>query len=153
MISEFENLSLGGNNAASHHGDPFSHTGNWRLCFCRRRASCFPIITWPQWLGFIIHYIYMGTALFVSELTQEQQKTLIDIRRRKTELLLEIQVSNLLLLRNYTVQIAEYTTELRWSHLWSMLKWCRWHQTDCLYYYIIYICELYLLILLHYFRV
>ncbi|XP_026317640.1 cytohesin-1-like, partial [Hyposmocoma kahamanoa] len=51
MISEFENLSLGGNNAASNHGDPFSHT----------------------------------------ELTQEQQKVLIDIRRRKTELLLEIQ--------------------------------------------------------------
>lgn len=29
-----------------------------------------------------------------SELTPEQQKTLIDIRRRKTELLLEIQVSD-----------------------------------------------------------
>lgn len=27
MISEFENLSLGGNNAASNHGDPFTHTG------------------------------------------------------------------------------------------------------------------------------
>ncbi|CAH3910411.1 unnamed protein product [Pieris brassicae] len=53
MISEFENLSLGGNNAASSHADPFTHT----------------------------------------ELTPEQQKTLIDIRRRKTELLLEIQVS------------------------------------------------------------
>ncbi|KAF9815370.1 hypothetical protein SFRURICE_011522 [Spodoptera frugiperda] len=52
MISEFENLSLGGNNAASNHGDPFTH----------------------------------------AELTPEQQKTLIDIRRRKTELLLEIQV-------------------------------------------------------------
>uniref|UniRef100_A0A2H1V5N3 SFRICE_016484 n=1 Tax=Spodoptera frugiperda TaxID=7108 RepID=A0A2H1V5N3_SPOFR len=51
MISEFENLSLGGNNAASNHGDPFTH----------------------------------------AELTPEQQKTLIDIRRRKTELLLEIQ--------------------------------------------------------------
>ncbi|CAG5050210.1 unnamed protein product [Parnassius apollo] len=51
MISEFENLSLGGNNAASNHADPFTH----------------------------------------AELTPEQQKTLIDIRRRKTELLLEIQ--------------------------------------------------------------
>lgn len=30
MISEFENLSLGGNNAASNHGDPFTHTGNLR---------------------------------------------------------------------------------------------------------------------------
>lgn len=28
MISEFENLSLGGNNAASNHGDPFTHAGN-----------------------------------------------------------------------------------------------------------------------------
>ncbi|CAK1547265.1 unnamed protein product [Leptosia nina] len=53
MISEFENLSLGGSNAASSHADPFTH----------------------------------------SELTTEQQKTLIDIRRRKTELLLEIQLS------------------------------------------------------------
>ncbi|CAH2106281.1 unnamed protein product [Euphydryas editha] len=53
MISEFENLSLGGNNAASNHADPFTHT----------------------------------------ELTPEQQKTLIDIRRRKTELLLEIQIN------------------------------------------------------------
>ncbi|KPJ12791.1 hypothetical protein RR48_10421 [Papilio machaon] len=53
MISEFENLSLGGNNTASNHADPFTHT----------------------------------------ELTPEQQKTLIEIRRRKTELLLEIQVS------------------------------------------------------------
>ncbi|KAI8436059.1 hypothetical protein MSG28_004180 [Choristoneura fumiferana] len=52
MISEFENLSLGGTNATSNHGDPFPHT----------------------------------------ELTAEQQKTLIDIRRRKTELLLEIQL-------------------------------------------------------------
>ncbi|CAG9786092.1 unnamed protein product [Diatraea saccharalis] len=52
MISDFENLSLSGNNPANNHGDPFSHT----------------------------------------ELTPEQQKTLIDIRRRKTELLLEIQI-------------------------------------------------------------
>ncbi|KOB74018.1 putative Cytohesin-1 [Operophtera brumata] len=52
MISDFENLSLGGNNAASNHGDPYTHT----------------------------------------ELTPDQQKTLIDIRRRKTELLLEIQI-------------------------------------------------------------
>lgn len=28
MISEFENLSLGGNNTASNHADPFNHTGN-----------------------------------------------------------------------------------------------------------------------------
>lgn len=28
MISEFENLSLGGTNATSNHGDPFPHTGN-----------------------------------------------------------------------------------------------------------------------------
>lgn len=28
MLSEFENLSLGGNNAASNHGDPFTHTGS-----------------------------------------------------------------------------------------------------------------------------
>lgn len=27
MISDFENLSLGGNNTASNHGDPFTHTG------------------------------------------------------------------------------------------------------------------------------
>lgn len=32
-------------------------------------------------------------SVFVLELTQEQQKALIDIRRKKTELLLEIQVS------------------------------------------------------------
>lgn len=36
----------------------------------------------------------MVTVPFFSELTPEQQKTLIDIRRRKTELLLEIQVSD-----------------------------------------------------------
>lgn len=47
MISEFENLSLGGNNAASNHGDPFTHTGNLyhHYFYCRRRTSCFPIIT------------------------------------------------------------------------------------------------------------
>lgn len=27
MISDFENLSLGGNNATSNHGDPFTHAG------------------------------------------------------------------------------------------------------------------------------
>lgn len=27
MISEFENLSLGGNTAANNHADPFMHTG------------------------------------------------------------------------------------------------------------------------------
>lgn len=28
MISEFENLSLSGNNTATNHADPFTHTGN-----------------------------------------------------------------------------------------------------------------------------
>lgn len=37
-----------------------------------------------------------------SELTPEQQKTLIDIRRRKTELLLEIQVSENIELLGFT---------------------------------------------------
>lgn len=31
MISEFENLSLGGSNAATNHADPFTHTGNSSL--------------------------------------------------------------------------------------------------------------------------
>lgn len=35
---------------------------------------------------------------FFTELTPEQQKILIEIRRRKTELLLEIQVSGVFLL-------------------------------------------------------
>lgn len=38
--------------------------------------------------------LYMVIVPLFSELTPEQQKTLIDIRRRKTELLLEIQVSD-----------------------------------------------------------
>lgn len=33
MISEFENLSLGGNNATNNHGDPFTHTGKYFLIF------------------------------------------------------------------------------------------------------------------------
>jgi len=37
----------------------------------------------------------MRNGLYVSELTPEQQKMLIEIRRRKTELLLEIQVREL----------------------------------------------------------
>lgn len=131
MLSEFENLSLGGNNAATNHGDPFTHTGNWRFCFCRRRSSCFPIITWPQWLGAVNYCIYMSTALSLSELTQEQQKALIDIRRRKTELLLEIQVSNLLLLEQYSTKNWNTDWVLRCSRLWRMLKWCRRQQTAC----------------------
>lgn len=41
--------------------------------------------------------IYEQMFVYFAELTPDQQKILIDIRRRKTELLLEIQVSVFLL--------------------------------------------------------
>lgn len=44
-----------------------------------------------------MRWIELMLNVMFSELTAEQQKTLIDIRRRKTELLLEIQVGALFL--------------------------------------------------------
>jgi len=45
----------------------------------------------------------MRNAFYLSELTPEQQKMLIEIRRRKTELLLEIQVRELSCTFNYVL--------------------------------------------------
>lgn len=92
MLSEFENLSLGGNNAASSHADPFTHTGNYVSVFVYA-----VVVDLNEHLLYLAGYrsIFDLTSCIYcfTELTPEQQKTLIDIRRRKTELLLEIQVS------------------------------------------------------------
>lgn len=65
------------------------------------------------------------TVLFLSELTPEQQKTLIDIRRRKTELLLEIQVSGqfALVFNNYYLMMSKV------SELLNTLEVCHYHVT------------------------
>lgn len=65
MISEFENLSLGGNNAASNHGDPFTHTGKIRsVSNVDVEQVVIPILTWPQWLGLLLHFYGHCTVAF-----------------------------------------------------------------------------------------
>lgn len=96
MISEFENLSLGGNNTATNHADPFTHTGKLAIIksICYFLTSMFYTVRQGNlFQSHVCAIIIIILLCFLSELTPEQQKTLIDIRRRKTELLLEIQVS------------------------------------------------------------